>query len=71
MIPQLLTMITGKDDQGVVILPRFLEIADDAPEMIIDLTDHAIIGCAHAAHLLLGHGTPKAPAIPEELRLFR
>src|SRR5262249_9688429 len=70
MVPELFTVITGKDNQSVVILSRFFQIPDDSPEVVIDLTDHAIVGRAHAAHLRLRHGAREPLAIPEELRLF-
>src|SRR5262245_9286023 len=70
MVTELFAVVTGENNQGVVILSRFFEISNDPPEMSIDLTDHAIVGHAHAAHLRLRHGTPEPLAIPEELRLF-
>ena len=50
--------------------PGFFQIPNDPSEMVIDLTDHAIVGRAHAAHLGLGHGAGKPLTISEELRLF-
>src|SRR5215813_2709612 len=70
MVPELFTMITGEDNQGVVILSGFFQIPDDPPEVVIDLTNHAIVGRAHAAYFRLGHGAPEPLAILEELRLF-
>src|SRR4029453_11062594 len=57
MVPELFTVITGEDNQGVLILSRFFQIPDDPPEVVIDLTDHAIVGRAHAAHFCFRHGT--------------
>src|SRR5215510_10511938 len=53
MFTELFTVVTGEDNQGIVILSRFFEISNDPPEMVIDLTDHAIVGRAHATHLRL------------------
>src|SRR5262249_26122855 len=70
MVAELLAMITGEDDQCVVILPGRLEMPNDPAKVVIDLTHQAVVGRAHDTHLHLRHGTPQPLSGTEDLRLF-
>src|SRR5439155_19080541 len=70
MVAELLAMITGEDDQRLVILPGRLEMPNDPAEVVVDLANQTIVGRAHDAHLRLGHSAPKSLSVTEELRLF-
>ena len=69
MIAQLLAVIAGEDDQGVVPLPGLLQVVEDAAELVVDLAHQAAIGGAHLGHLLLAHRRAQRLAVLEETRL--
>ena len=50
MITQLLTMIGGKDDHGIVPLAIFFEPGEDTAKAIIHFTNQAGISGAHLAN---------------------
>ena len=70
MIAKLLAVITGEDNQRVVILPGLFEIPDDAPKVVVNFADQAIIRRAHGLHLGDRHGTAKPLPMRKKLRLF-
>ena len=44
MVAELLAVIRGEDDQGVIVLPAFLQVAGHAAEMVIDLGNQWTFG---------------------------
>ncbi len=54
LIAQLLTVIDGKDNQGVVVLSGCLQILHQATNVVIDLRNQAVIGSPQLTYFRLG-----------------
>ena len=43
MVAEGLTVIAGKDDDGILALSAAIEVLDDASELIVDQSDHGVV----------------------------
>src|SRR3546814_6327063 len=69
MVAELLAMVAGEDDQGVVPLAGLLQEVEDAAEMVVDLGHQPEIGGAHHPHRLFVHGRAQPVGTLEEAAL--
>ena len=70
MVAELLAVVAGQDDEGVVVLAGLAQERDHPAHVVVDLGDQAVVGRAHRPHLVLGHRRAEAMAVAEELRLL-